>query len=96
MTDHPEAVETSADVLIDEGISNADDPFGWIHEEVDSQVTAMSPNECLAFLQESVNGPTEYKQYLAENMEWYEIVRALAYSAYRTDLNDLLIDRDVL
>jgi len=93
--DHTDSIGTSADVIADEYNPDVDELPELVFEEADQSIYTMSADRCLSLLRQSPNGPQEWSHLVGDADGWRDVIRAMAFSAYRVDLWDELRDRGI-
>lgn len=93
--DHDDRIELSADVIADEYDPDTDELSEWVFREADTFVAGASVDDCLALLEQSSNGPEEWCHFVGDGDSWREVIRAMAFSAFRVDLWRELRDRGI-
>lgn len=72
----------------------ADDPWMAIHEDVDPHEWVINNWAYLDVLKHSESGPEEWQVYVKDGEDnHYEVLRAMAYTAFRADVSGEVFDQ---
>jgi len=66
-----------------------------VQEHIDGDRIIINFRNCIHVLELSENEPEERKNYITDNSNYREVIRAMAYSVFRRDIYDEIADRDI-